>query len=103
MIEGSGSYLGECVCSLSSSPFRLLSSILTPPPPFHSMIWNVMGHDDQCCNYVKHSDGYSLYYPNGNSPADQANILQIVKHWYKVTGRTQPSKLPAVACPQPVF
>lgn len=62
-----------------------------------------MGHDSQCCNFVQHNDGYSLYYPNGNSAADQANILQVVKHWYKVTGRAQPSKLPAVACPQPVF
>jgi mannan endo-1,4-beta-mannosidase len=67
------------------------------------MIWNVMGHDAQCCNYVQHNDGYSLLYPDGNSAADQANILQVVKHWYKVTGRSQPSKLPAVACPQPVF
>ncbi|GAA6024642.1 hypothetical protein JCM10207_003909 [Rhodosporidiobolus poonsookiae] len=67
------------------------------------MLWNVMGHDAQCCAFVKHNEPYSLYYPNGNSAADQANILAIVKHWYKVTGRSQPSKLPAVACPQPVF
>ncbi|GAA5897847.1 hypothetical protein JCM6882_005094 [Rhodosporidiobolus microsporus] len=77
-IEGAGSYLGD-------------------------MIWNVMGHDAQCCAFVPHNDGYSLYYPNGNSAADQANILAVVKHWYKVTGRSQPSRLPAVACPQPVF
>ncbi|GAA5830082.1 hypothetical protein JCM11251_006867 [Rhodosporidiobolus azoricus] len=77
-IENAGSYLGD-------------------------MIWNVMGHDAQCCAFVPHNDGYSLYYPNGNTPADQANILQVVKHWYKVTGRAQPSRLPAVACPQPVF
>ncbi|GAA6021591.1 hypothetical protein JCM10207_005077 [Rhodosporidiobolus poonsookiae] len=67
------------------------------------MVWNVMGHDAQCCAFVPHSDGYSLYYPNGNTAADQANILAVVKHWYKVTGRAQPSKLPAVACPQPAF
>ncbi|GAA5868746.1 hypothetical protein JCM8547_005365 [Rhodosporidiobolus lusitaniae] len=78
MVESSGSYLGD-------------------------MIWNVMGHDAQCCNFVPHNDGYSLYYPNGNSAADQANILKVVQHWYRVTGRAVPSKLPAVACPQPVF
>ncbi|GAA5982721.1 hypothetical protein JCM11641_007767 [Rhodosporidiobolus odoratus] len=77
-IESSGSYLGD-------------------------MIWNGMGHDSQCCAFVPHSDGYSLYYPNGNSAADQANILKVIGHWYKVTGRTRPSVLPAVACPQPVF
>jgi hypothetical protein len=74
-----------------------------PPPPFHSMIWNVMGHDPQCCAFVSHNDGYSLYYPNGNSAADQGNILKVVQHWYRVTGRAIPAQLPAVACPQPVF
>ncbi|GAA5834464.1 hypothetical protein JCM11251_007015 [Rhodosporidiobolus azoricus] len=77
-IEASGSYLGD-------------------------MIWNVMGHDAQCCAFVPHNDGYSAYYPNGNSAADQANLLAVARHWYKVTGRTQPSQLPAVLCPQPHF
>ncbi|GAA5932528.1 hypothetical protein JCM10213_005341 [Rhodosporidiobolus nylandii] len=77
-IESSGSYLGD-------------------------MIWNVMGHDSQCCAFVQHNDGYSLYYPNGNTAALRANILQVVRHWYRVTGRAVPNSLPAVACPQPVF
>jgi len=68
------------------------------------MIWNVMGHDDQCCNFVQHNDGYSMYYPNGNTAALQANILQIVQHWYRVTGRaTIPAALVSVDCPQPAF
>ncbi|GAA5834477.1 hypothetical protein JCM11251_007018 [Rhodosporidiobolus azoricus] len=67
------------------------------------MIWNVMGHDAQCCAFVPHNDGFSAYYPNGNTKADQVNLLAVVKHWYKVTGRAQPSRLPAVACPQPAF
>ena len=70
-----------------------------------SMIWNVMGHDAACCNYVTHSDGFSLYYPTeaGGSNSLQANKLAVVKHWYKLTGRAQPKTLPGVACPQPVF
>ncbi|GAA6037454.1 hypothetical protein JCM8097_008195 [Rhodosporidiobolus ruineniae] len=67
------------------------------------LLWSVLGRDAQCCAFVPHNDGYSLYYPDGNPAADQAAILQVVKHWYKVTGRAQPSKLPAVACPQPEF
>lgn len=67
------------------------------------MMWGVMGHDDQCCAFVKHNDGYSAYYPNGNTPDLQANLLLVVQHWYRITGRTIPSQLPGVACPQPVF
>ncbi|GAA6005823.1 uncharacterized protein JCM10292_004650 [Rhodotorula paludigena] len=77
-IEGAGNYLG-------------------------SMAWSVFGHDAQCCNFVQHNDGYSLYYPNGNSNADQQNILLLVQHWYRITGRKVPTSLPGVACPQPYF
>ncbi|KAM0751781.1 glycoside hydrolase [Meredithblackwellia eburnea MCA 4105] len=67
------------------------------------MIWNVMGHDTQCCNYIQHNDGYSMYYPNGNTADLQANILLVVQHWYRVRGLTPPSVLNSVQCPQPVF
>lgn len=62
-----------------------------------------MGHDAQCCNWITHGDGYSMYYPNGNTLALQGNILQIVQHNYRMTGRTAPPSLLAVACPQLVF
>jgi mannan endo-1,4-beta-mannosidase len=76
-----------------------------------SSIWSIQGHDDTCCNFVKHEDGYSLYYPNGNlnkttgalDAGSQANILAVVQHWYRVTGREVPKTLPGVACPQPEF
>jgi len=29
------------------------------PASVHSMIWNVMGHDPQCCRFVSHNDGAS--------------------------------------------
>ncbi|GAA6003707.1 hypothetical protein JCM10207_003557 [Rhodosporidiobolus poonsookiae] len=77
---------------------------------FGDLAWSVFGHDDQCCNYVEHNDGYSLYYPNGNrnstgdlDDATQSNILKLVQHWYRVTGRDTPAALPGVACPQPEF
>lgn len=39
-----------------------------------------MGHDSQCCAFVQHGDGYSLYYPNGNAEAaDRANILAVTQ------------------------
>ncbi|GAA5988775.1 hypothetical protein JCM5350_002934 [Sporobolomyces pararoseus] len=73
-------------------------------PTIGDMIWSYFGHDPQCCNYVTHNDGYSLYYPNGpNNAVQQANILKVVQHWYRVTGRPIPATLPAVACPQPEF
>lgn len=72
-------------------------------PYMGSMMWNVMGHDEECCAFVSHNDGYSLYYPNGGPSYLDANKLQVVQHWYRMTGRTVPSTLPAVACPQPVF
>ncbi|GAA5985766.1 hypothetical protein JCM10908_007105 [Rhodotorula pacifica] len=73
-------------------------------PLVGDLAWNVMGHDPQCCNYVKHGDGYSLYYPDGpNTSLEKKNILMMVQHWYKMTGRTPPKELPGVACPQPAF
>ncbi|GAA5973883.1 hypothetical protein JCM11641_001199 [Rhodosporidiobolus odoratus] len=67
------------------------------------MIWNVMGHDAQCCFFISHNDGYSLYYPNGNSAPDQANILKVAQHWHRVRGLAVPTQLKGVVCPQPVF
>lgn len=69
------------------------------------LVWGVMGHDAICCNYVEHDDGYSIYYPNGalNTAAEFSNILQVVQHFYRLTGRTVPATVPGVVCPQPVF
>ncbi|KNZ61406.1 uncharacterized protein VP01_1404g2 [Puccinia sorghi] len=60
--------------------------------------WNVMSHDDQCCNYITHDDGYSIYYPNGNASILQKRLLRLVQHWYHLTGRNSPHVLPAVTC-----
>lgn len=97
-------YMGEW--DWTNSGGISLSSFLAKiegQPYMGSSMWSVFGHDDKCCNYVSHDDGYSLYYPNGGSSSLQANKLAVVRHWYKLTGRTPPKTLPAVACPQPVF
>ena len=48
------------------------------------LVWDIQGHDAQCCNFVPHNDGYSLYYGNPANSADQnANILQVVQHFYR--------------------
>ncbi|GAA6000169.1 uncharacterized protein JCM10292_004017 [Rhodotorula paludigena] len=66
-----------------------------------SMMWSIFGHDDRCCDWIYHNDGYSLYYPNGNSGDLLSNGLRVAKHWYRMRGLTPPSVYPAVACPQP--
>ncbi|CAH7672323.1 glycoside hydrolase superfamily [Phakopsora pachyrhizi] len=63
--------------------------------------WSVMAHDESCCRYITHDDGYSIYYPNGNARLMQNRVLRLVQHWYHFTGRDSPSVLPAVSCPQP--
>ncbi|KAM0754027.1 glycoside hydrolase [Meredithblackwellia eburnea MCA 4105] len=68
-----------------------------------SMMWSIQGHDAQCCAFVTHTDGYEFYYPNGSSADKQANMLKVIQHFYRLTGRTPPTKIPAVACPQIVF
>ncbi|BGP38816.1 hypothetical protein JCM10449v2_002754 [Rhodotorula kratochvilovae] len=66
-----------------------------------SMMWSIFGHDDRCCNWIYHNDGYSLYYPNGMNDSLSKAALKLMKHWYRMRGLTPPSALPAVACPQP--
>ncbi|GAA97977.1 hypothetical protein E5Q_04657 [Mixia osmundae IAM 14324] len=65
------------------------------------LMWSIFGFDGQCCNYVRHGDNYSLYYPNGGDGDMQARALQLSQHWSKMTGRPIPESLVAAACPQP--
>lgn len=88
--------------SASGASLSSFLSAIEAQPYMGDMFWNLMGKDAECCAYVAHNDGFSMYYP-GTTAGETANILAITKHWYKITGRTQPTKLPSVACPQPVF
>ncbi|GAA6014116.1 hypothetical protein JCM10207_006101 [Rhodosporidiobolus poonsookiae] len=65
-----------------------------------SMMWSMFGRDDQCCDWIKHNDGYSLYYPNGMTSTVESYAGKLMKHWYSMRGLTAPSVLPAIACPQ---
>lgn len=73
------------------------------------LFWSMFGHTldgtkTQCCNFVEHADGYSLYYP-GRSTGMQGQVLKIAQHYARVTGAKVPttiSDLPAVACPLPL-
>ncbi|TDL25766.1 glycoside hydrolase [Rickenella mellea] len=63
--------------------------------------WSLFGHDDACCNYVEHNDGFSFYYlrPNAtNLYVNQGKIL--INHAAEMNGLAAPTKFPAVACPQ---
>ncbi|GAA6005821.1 uncharacterized protein JCM10292_004649 [Rhodotorula paludigena] len=80
-----------------------LALIEANKPNIGDMIWNVMGHEPDGCRFISHNDGYSMYYPNGNSLADQANILKVVQHWYRMRNLTPPSQLVGVTLPQPEF
>ncbi|KAL8292886.1 hypothetical protein RQP46_000580 [Phenoliferia psychrophenolica] len=65
--------------SLSSYLSRIESSSING-----DMVWSIQGHDAQCCNFVTHNDGYSLYYGNPANSADQnANILAVTQHFYR--------------------
>ncbi|KAJ8291639.1 Mannan endo-1,4-beta-mannosidase 1 [Rhodotorula toruloides] len=44
-----------------------------------------------------------MYYPNGGTTAETANMLLVAQHWYRMTNRTPPTQLVGVTCPQPVF
>ncbi|KAK4050851.1 hypothetical protein OIV83_003273 [Microbotryomycetes sp. JL201] len=71
---------------------------------FGDMVWSLFGHDDNCCAYLPHvsfdplplsrlrfidtshdrqNDGYTIYYPNGNTASEQDNILKVVQHFYR--------------------
>jgi len=61
-IESQKPNIGECVFPPPLRALFLFLSILpvlTARTSLRSMIWNVMGHDPQCCRYVSHNDGAS--------------------------------------------
>ncbi|CDR46532.1 RHTO0S12e05732g1_1 [Rhodotorula toruloides] len=87
----------------STSLATYLKLIESWKPLVGDMFWSLQGRDPQCCNFIKHGDGYSMYYPNGGTTAETANMLLVAQHWYRMTNRTPPTQLVGVTCPQPVF
>ncbi|KAK4055790.1 hypothetical protein OIV83_000337 [Microbotryomycetes sp. JL201] len=82
-----------------------------------SLYWSLFGKDDECCNYVQHSDGYTLHYPSDASVASARGsgdrVAELTRHAWKMRGqspqwlgtsetvdRISLTMLPTVQCPQ---
>lgn len=65
------------------------------------IFWSLFGHDDECCQYVEHDDGYSFYYKRAQLYDAQGTIL--VNHSNSINSGFLPQILPEVACPATVF
>ncbi|KAI0271554.1 glycoside hydrolase superfamily [Gloeopeniophorella convolvens] len=63
--------------------------------------WSVFGHDDACCQYVEHDDGFSFYYQRDAFYTQQGNML--IGHATATSGKQVPEILPEVACPAAKF
>jgi len=66
-----------------------------------SFFWSFFGHDDQCCQYVEHDDGFSFYFQRTSFYTQQGNIL--INHAVEMGGAHVPEILPEVACPAAKF
>ncbi|VDB95985.1 unnamed protein product [Peniophora sp. CBMAI 1063] len=63
--------------------------------------WSLFGHDDACCQYVEHDDGFAFYYLRGNDTdlyVQRGDIL--IDHAARMTGVKAPKAPRKVACPQ---
>lgn len=68
------------VCRVGQSggdPVPDFLAAVTAEPSIGSAFWSLFGHDDQCCAYVEHDDGFSLYYP-GSTPAFSSLVSVVV-------------------------
>ncbi|KZT56049.1 glycoside hydrolase family 5 protein [Calocera cornea HHB12733] len=66
------------------------------------LYWSLFGHDDRCCQFVEHNDGYSFYYPGRTDDMFQRAVV-MTQHGAKMTGNAVPQVVQAVACPQYAF
>ncbi|KZS94212.1 glycoside hydrolase [Sistotremastrum niveocremeum HHB9708] len=63
--------------------------------------WSIFGHDDQCCQYVEHDDGFSFYYQRSSFYTTRGDVL--INHATQISGAQVPEILPEVACPAAQF
>ncbi|THH09858.1 hypothetical protein EW146_g8551 [Bondarzewia mesenterica] len=54
--------------------------------------WSSFGHDDECCQYVQHNDGFSFYYLREEYYLTRGDV--IIPHTKEMTGRQAPGILP---------
>ncbi|KDE08703.1 hypothetical protein MVLG_01159 [Microbotryum lychnidis-dioicae p1A1 Lamole] len=114
-ISGKAFILGE-MDWVPSAPSRNPPSRLVEPslsaylnvldryPNIGVLAWSLFVHTDDCRDWVRHHDGYEMYYPLPQDTAEkQANVLTLVQWFYARTGREVPSLLPYQTCPQEEF
>ncbi|CAH7685360.1 glycoside hydrolase superfamily [Phakopsora pachyrhizi] len=53
------------------------------------LFWSLFGHDDQCCDWVEHSDGYTLHYP-GKTNDERGSVARLIEHNYKMRSLMNP-------------
>lgn len=56
-----------------------------------SFFWSMYGHADNQVDYVRHDDGYTLYYKEASSYSD---LLKLANHARRMQGLTEISELP---------
>ena len=59
------------------SPVSDFLSAIEAETGIGSAYWSLFGHDDDCCQYVDHDDGFSLYYP-GRTAVMAAKVAKLV-------------------------
>ncbi|SCZ92502.1 BZ3500_MvSof-1268-A1-R1_Chr5-2g07920 [Microbotryum saponariae] len=78
--------------------------VLDRYPNIGVLAWSLFVHTDDCRDWVRHHDGYEMYYPLPQDTVEkQANVLTLVQWFYARTGREVPSLLPYQTCPQEEF
>ncbi|KZO91451.1 glycoside hydrolase family 5 protein [Calocera viscosa TUFC12733] len=82
--------------------FQSFTSALESSPGVGDFFWSLFGHDDQCCAFVEHDDGYSFYYPGRTDDMFQ-RAVGLTQHAAKMGGAAPPQVIPAAACPQYSF
>lgn len=50
------------------------------------LFWSLFGHDDRCCDWIDHTDGYTIHYP-GKSDDERGSMARIMEHIYTVRRR----------------
>jgi mannan endo-1,4-beta-mannosidase len=56
-----------------------------------SFFWSMYGHADNQIDYVRHDDGYTLYY---KEPSSYSDLLKLANHARRMQGLAEISELP---------
>ncbi|OAV92253.1 hypothetical protein PTTG_01371 [Puccinia triticina 1-1 BBBD Race 1] len=45
------------------------------------LFWSLFGHDDRCCDWVDHTDGFTMHFP-GRNDDERGSVARIMQHTY---------------------